>query len=282
MTRSMLCAMVCAIALIGGQAMADDVAAATCGDDLCYSGCEDAGGGSGSLYALVDLTFMKYHQAGGVRDSNAQMGEFGFEFNPRYVIGYERSDGLGTRIGYWGYDEAAATVGVDWINIDAYAFDVEIYQRVDLGSCTSVEVFGGLRWIDIEVTDNDALFWAADGYGGKVGIEAARKLGSNNKLFARATWSIVPVDGQVVNPGNYVTTLVPANGILEDSEVTITEVGAGIAGSRCLNNCSTLVYGAGAEWAQWSDVSVGGDTSNEIQTADGGWAGFFFRLGLQY
>jgi len=290
MTRSMLCAMVCAIALIGGQAMADDVATASCCDtccgDVCSACCADPCVGNGSLYFLVDFTFMKYHQAGGVRDSAGAMGEFDFEFNPRYVLGYERSDGLGVRVGYWDYEETAETrpigVPVTWYGIDAYAFDMEVYQRVELGSCTTLEAFGGLRWIEWEVTDSYGLFTSADGYGGKVGFEAARKIGCYDKVFARATWSIVPVDAQLVNLGAFQPGAgIPAGGWIEDSETTITEVAVGVAGARPIN-CAALIYGAGAEWSQWTDVSPTGDAANDLQLADGGWAGFFFRVGVQY
>jgi hypothetical protein len=242
-------------------------------------GCWDSCG----LLFRVDLAFLRYHQSGGVRDSRPAApgtgAEFDFNFAPRYTLGWEFSDGLGVRANYWRFDESEPTFdGTSFVGIEAQTFDLELYRRVCLMPGTSIEVFGGFRWVQFTQTDGQGLNYDFSGMGATVGIEGSQSLCCWGRVYARARWSIIMGDATLASSG----ALDDAVMVFTDNESTQTELALGWDNCCRVCNCANLVYGFGLEWHQWSDAAIAADQGGEGALYDAGWAGFVFRVGLQF
>ena len=252
--------------------------------------------GAGSLVFDYDIMFMKYHQSGGVKSTNAgnlvgnaDSAEFDFEYSPRVSLGYELCNGLGYRINYWYFDETAPTNNAGFVSIDTFTFDAEIYRRIDLTACTSLELSGGYRYLDFEQRDEGwlgaGLDWGFANWGGTISTELSHQVTCNHRLFVRSRLSIVMGDIGLSNAGG----LPDVAGTGLDHETTMIELALGWEGTRCMCNGLTLVYGVSGNWSQWSDAAVATNATNGQGTngqgtymADAGFGGFALRLGLEY
>ncbi len=254
---------------------------------------------NGSIVFGVDILFMKYHQAGGVKTvdaanivGNGDSAEFDFEFSPRFSLGYELSSGLGYRINYWHFDESAATNNGGIVSIDTSTLDLEIYRRIDIAACTSVEVSGGYRYLDFEQRDSSGISdtagttgsdrtgvdWGLNNWGGTLGTELSHQVCNNRRVFAATRFSILMGDTGLSNAGSLADTT--GSGI--DHETTMIELALGWESTRCLCNGLTLVYGFSGHWWQWSDTAITADSSGNAELADVGFGGFALRMGLEY
>ena len=185
-------------ALLQPVARAGDSEKGLCGDDMFCEAC-----GDGAVTFDCELTFLRYHQSGGVLASNSQPAEFGFDPAPRFVAGYEGCNGLGIRGRYWFFDHSALTDdGVEYA-IDTYNLDLEGYKRIALGCQTSIEVSGGIRYNEFDQSDSLGLSNGFKGIGGTVGLQGNHRFGNGLGLYARVRWSIVQGDDELAEGGRF-------------------------------------------------------------------------------
>jgi hypothetical protein len=258
--------------------------AARAGEAPCAFSDEGADcGRHGGMVFDCELTLLRYHQSGGVLASDSQFAEFGFEPAPRFTLGYELNDGLGTRLRYWFFDQTATTDLGTAYRIDTYYLDLEAYQRIDLSVCTSLEVSGGLRLNELTQGDSLGLASSFTGVGGTVGLQGVRRFNNGWSLYARGRLSVVQGDDKVMGLGGFAQTIsLPYSE--PDATHYQTEIGIGAKWSRCLWNGSTLTLGFGGEWQQWADSVVGRDGfgNGEIVLVDAGFGGVVLNAGLTY
>ncbi len=270
---------------------ADNCASSAC-DDCCYSGddcCGISGLGCGNgcgdswfsgAYADVELNFMKSTKEGGVENAAGIGGEFDYEITPRVTLGVLRSDGLGIRTRFWDFSHTARSVGAaaDDIQVDAYTWDLEVFERIDLNCNTSIEWSGGVRYTDlIEDLSSGGDFAQTTGFGGVVGLQLNRAVG-RGEFYGRARFSIMSDDDAFREFAD-----VNGNRSL-DLLASQTEIGLGYEVVRHLDCCRTLRLRAGYEWQQWDGFAQGHDdfgVEEEISAAIG-FEGFVLGASLDY
>lgn len=261
-----------------------DSAIELCGYSNGCGCCCDSGG-----YAVtfdVDFLFLKYNQSGGVQSSDAgnvvgnnDNAEFDFELSPRFTLGVENCGGLGARVRYWFFDESAPTAdGGGFVAVDAYTIDAEIFKRVQLTRCTTLEGFGGVRWSEFNLNDDTDLDWRVEGVGITTGFEISQHFRRNHRLYAGTRLAVVVGDVTLADSGD----LDDSTGVGVSNTSLHVELAAGYEGKSDIGRGVTLVYGAGAELHNWSDAAIKPDASDEAYLTDAGWAGFTFRLGAEY
>ncbi|TWT35115.1 hypothetical protein KOR34_00020 [Posidoniimonas corsicana] len=257
--------------------------------ELCgyNSGCDCCCSSGGCTLTFdVDFLFMKYYQSGGVQSSDAgeivgnnENAEFDFELAPRFTVGVETCGGLGARVRYWFFDHSAPTVdGGGFVAVDAYTFDAELFKRVQLGRSTTLEGFGGARWSEFNLNDDTDLDWRVEGVGLTTGFQLSQHLCCNHRLYAGTRLAVVVGDIRLDDGGD----LDDSEGVGVNNTCLQVELAAGYEGKSNLGRGVTLVYGAGAEFHNWSDAAVRNDASDEAYLSDAGWGGFTFRLGAEY
>ncbi|MCA9267256.1 MAG: hypothetical protein KDA41_02235 [Planctomycetales bacterium] len=234
----------------------------------------------GSFVFDFEATFVRYLQEGGVVDAGAQSGEFDFNFAPRFELGFVPCDGPGVRVRYWSFDNSTRSTDGDRIGIDASVFDAELFQTLDVSCATSLEVSGGLRWVDFDGVLGDATIPARsdfDGIGLTLGLNAKRQAYCGD-LYAKGRTSIVA--------GNLATDWFANHRVGKSHPLTQIELGVGYETSRCLSNGAVLRLRAGFEYQQWlSAIAVdpaNGGFGNDDLVADAGFAGFVIGGGLDY
>lgn len=295
MRRKILATAALAACLINGSAygVEADPSLAPIGDidsaiELCghcdSCGCCNAVGFA--LTADIDFLFLKYYQSGGVQSSDAgniignnDNAEFDFSFAPRFTFGLENSRGLGARFRYWSFDESVATVdNAGFVAVDARTFDAEIFKRVQLARSTTLEGFGGVRWSEFNLNDDTGLDWSVDGVGLTTGFELSQYFRRNHRLYAGTRLAVVVGDVELADSGD----LDDSTGVGIDNTSLQVELAAGYEGKSQVGRGLTMVYGGGAELQNWSDAAIKGDASDEAYLSNAGWAGFTFRLGVEY
>jgi hypothetical protein len=235
-----------------------------CGSDCCEVCCD-----TGSFFFGAEATFFKYHDANGVEDGDlgGDDTEFDNDANLRLTAGYVGCDGLGARVRYWDYDEVAVAAGNDAIFVDTYTLDFEVFQTLDVGSCTCVEVSGGVRYNDFFFIREDgaADVTAFDGLGGIIGIKAHRDICGGFGVCAGLREVILADD-------------MFQNGLDDETDVirNVTEIALGVNYA----SCNWSIH-AGYEWQIWSNyVESAGPFNLDREMSDIGFAGFV--VGAEY
>jgi hypothetical protein len=216
-----------------------------------------------------EATFFRYHDANGVEDGDAggDDTEFDNDANLRLTAGYVGCDGLGARVRYWDYDEVAVAAGNDAIFVDTYTLDFEVFQTLDVGSCTCVEVSGGVRYNDFFFIREDgaADVTAFDGLGGIIGIKAHRDICGGFGVCAGLREVILADD-------------MFQNGLDDETDVirNVTEIALGVN----YTSCNWSIH-AGYEWQIWSNyVESAGPFNLDREMSDIGFVGFV--VGAEY
>lgn len=231
----------------------------------------------------VEFTFLRYAQEGGVMDLAGSPGQFGLDLAPRFELGYELADGLGTRFRYWFYDEDTRSAANNVIAVDADYFDMEIFQRLGVGCNTDLEISGGFRFLEFGQSSGNAAMPAAatfktDAFGGIVAIQSRTQV-LRGALYARARWGILQGDATVTSftPGPMV---VPSTA--NDSTIQQLELAIGYEIARC-TDWGLLTLRLGAEWQQWANVAIADTTFLGIndKMEDVSFAGIVFGVGFE-
>lgn len=239
---------------------------------------------SSGAYAEVDLLFMRYHRADGVRvgtNADDTGGGFGFELSPKVTLGYQGCNGLGTRISYWRYDHSAdiGTTAGQYIDVDTFIIDAEFYRQVQFGNCWGLEVSGGVRYQDFREDLNDPdrgtpLFSSNfDGLGVTVGFELDHSVTCCTSLYARGKFAVLMGDSTITNGAVQPYT---------DTIVQQTELGVGVEHNRTIG-CRNVYFRGGLELWQFDDMSGVFDSDSDFDDSSAvGFGGFVFRTGFQY
>lgn len=257
---------IAALASGGSDCEASDCDAADdCTASSCCS-CDQSG-----VFFDAEVTFFRLHNNAGIHPSN----EFGFETSPRITVGYRSPDGLGTRVRLWEYNHQNNS-GRSPYAIDTYNVDVEVFEEISLGSCTSIEWSAGIRYNEFDQfsDDDDAGigpgfgWYAFDGFGAIVGIEARRSVSCNSAIYARLRQAILMDDYDVS------TIFSESDDTLHDTVVGMTEIALGYETSLASSGCYSVNGRVGVEWQQWQNYLAG--------LWDTGFAGFTAGVSVDY
>lgn len=252
-------------ALASGGCEANDCDAADdCTASSCCS-CDQSG-----VFFDAEVTFFRFHNNAGIHPSS----EFGFETSPRITVGYRSPEGLGTRLRWWEYDHHNQN-GAPYA-VDTYNVDLEVFEEISLGSCTSIELSAGIRYnefdqfsVDEEVGLSPGIGWYAfDGFGAIVGIEARRSVSCNSAIYARLRQAILMDDYDVSTP------FTESEEVLHDVVVGMTEIALGYETSLASSGCYSVNGRVGVEWQQWHNYLMG--------ALDAGFAGFTAGVSVDY
>ena len=227
---------------------------------------------SSSWYAGAEAVLFRFHEANGVQSADLLDASFDYEVQPRVTVGYESCDGMGARVRYWRYDDTEIAPGPDPIEVDTYTIDLELYQKLDLCPCTTLEVFGGVRY-------NDFFFFRDDGgvaddmhrfrgFGGIVGVNATRSLGNHLSAYGGLRQIIMSGDADFNG----------ANNNEQDTIRPVTEISLGVR----YDNCNWWLN-VGYEWQNWANyVETAGLFNADNETSDIGFVGFVIGGGISY
>ena len=249
------------------------------GCDSCSS-CDSCGGGGGflsggSIFAEAEVLFFKYDRADGTavgRDHLERvMGDH--ETAYRLSLGFITDDGLGYRMRYFKFDQANASGngGIESLGTDAWTLDFEVFERFCLNENWTVELAGGVRYseFDEEMIDSFAPFGprgnqrfaeyranSFDGWGGILGLQANRRVGSSGSVYGRIRGAIMTNDKTVTN-----SLFIPGTVDYYDHENLVAttqgmmELSVGYEFNRCLSNGSVFFGRIGYEWQTWYNYS---------------------------
>jgi len=255
-----------ALASGGSACEASDCDAA---DDCTASSC--CSSDQSGVFFDAEVTFFKFHNNAGIHPSN----EFGFETSPRITVGYRSPDGLGTRLRWWKYDHQNHSARSPYA-INTYNVDLEVFEEISLGSCTSIELSAGIRYNEFDQfsDDDDAGigpgfgWYAFDGLGAIVGIEARRSVSCNSAIYARLRQAVLMDDYDVSSE------LLEGEYTLHDTVVGMTEIALGYETSLASSGCYSVNGRVGVEWQQWHNDLAG--------TWDSGFAGVTAGVSVDY
>jgi hypothetical protein len=237
---------------------------------------------------MGELVWFRYHRADGVRVGvNANLGdeeEFDFEITPRLTVGWVRSDGLGARIRYWEFDHNSNDDGdADSLDVDTYTWDFETFDTFCLNRNWDLEIAAGARYNEfreamIDPGNNEVRLNSFSGYGGLVGAELRRLVGTSGAIFVRARGAILMDDKDIFNTqGNQQERLI-------DVVVGMTEYAFGYDYIMPMCGGAYAFARAQAEWQNWYNFSSGfEDTANTEEFAgpsDVGFGGWGFAFGV--
>jgi len=248
-----------ALASGGSACEASDCDAADDCTASSWCSCDQSG-----VFFDAEVTFFRFHNNAGIHPSN----EFGFETSPRITVGYRSPDGLGTRLRWWQYDHQNHS-GRSPYAIDTYNVDLEVFEEFSLGSCTSIELSAGIRYNEFDqFSDDDDTdigpgfgWYAFDGFGAIVGIEARRSMSCNSAIYARLRQAVLMDDYVVMD--NYAPhgDESPVNGkgkdIIHDTVVGMTEIALGYETSLASSGRYSVNGRVGVEWQQWHNYLAG-------------------------
>ncbi|MBI84725.1 MAG: hypothetical protein CMJ81_16145 [Planctomycetaceae bacterium] len=225
----------------------DEGEAPVCG---CEVGCGVANDCDQSgLVVDTEMTLFRYHHSEGIVKSQ----EFDFEAAPRITLGFRGPGGLGIRGRWWKYDHSNSLAGVETYNID-----VELFEELQLSSCTTVELSGGFRYNGFnesgfladspegEVTRDTQRF---NGFGGVLAIEANRSLAMGGSLYTRLREAILMDDWH------------KGNTVKADVVLAVTEIAFGYEFSMpVISSCYCMNSFLGIEWQNWHGFDAGNDS----------------------
>jgi len=270
--------------ILASTAQGSDVVGLIDSEDFLVRG--NNGGSSSGVYAEVDLLFMRYHRANGLRvgtGADDTGGAFDFDLSPKITLGYQGCNGLGARASYWRYDHSAdiGTAPNHFIDVDTFIIDAEFYRQVQFGNCWGLEVSGGVRYQEFLESLNDpdrtASLFSSDfsGLGVTVGFELQHAVTCRTSLYTHGKFAVLMGDSILTGGQNGVR---PFN----DTVIQQTEIGIGVEHNRTIG-CRNVYFRGGLELWQFDDMSATFDSDNNFDDSSAvSFGGFVFRAGFQY
>ena len=272
--------------LFGGTTRAEDVSYVTksccdaCGADKCDGGC----GGCSGWVAEFEAMFLRYNRGDGVRvgGTAGQDVNFDNEFAPRFSVGWMTASDMGFRARYFEFDHAALAINaVDSISVDAMNLDLELFERIDISSCTSLEWSAGVRYNDfreeLTVTNTTQIVSDFEGWGLILGLEVNRQIGWGS-VFARGHGALLVGDSAVTDDADGLL-------VLNDATQGMLDIALGWEACRELNNGMLATVGVAYEMQNWFNYSTAFDTGVIIGDADGredvGFDGFLINFAIE-
>ncbi len=237
---------------------------AACG--ACDSCCCDSSGCG--LYVQAEALLIAYHRADGMRVGSGPWDHVNSSFNlaPRLSIGYINCSGTGFRVRWFDYnhsEETAADIDGEFLSVDTFNLDLELFDEIWLNCKWSVELSGGYRMNNFEElmvdagTDEATARYRANfgqSQGGIFGI-VAKHHGCRGTLYAGLRGSILMGDRSFFN-SEAAPTSAQFDGVrLGDVVQSIWEISIGYEHSWCCGNGSLAFIRLGAEWQQWENFT---------------------------
>jgi hypothetical protein len=235
---------------------------------------------------MGEVIWLRYHRADGVRvgTDGGDDEEFDFEITPRLTVGWVRSDGLGARIRYWEFDHNSNDDGdVDRLDVDTYTWDFETFDTFCLNRNWDLEIAAGARYNEfreamIDPGDNQVRLNSFSGYGGLVGAELRRLVGTSGAIFVRARGALLMSDKDVFNNSG------AQQERLVDVVVGMTEYAFGYDYIMPMTAGAYAFARVQAEWQNWYNFSSGFEDTANTQDfagpADVGFGGWGFAFGV--
>jgi hypothetical protein len=219
-------------------------AVSDCGD----GGCCDRGG----LILGGDLLFLRPYE------SEGNLTDFDYEPAFRAWIGWQGAGGLGARMRYFDYEDDSDLGDT----LDIAAFDIELYDTVQIGCNWDLNFGGGIRYLDFQMEDDVVLgVDEITGVGPVVSAELIRHIGDRFGAYAIVRESIIVGDGY-------------ENGIdTSDTTCSVSEIQLGLQAHR--ETCRGGVIFARFGWEAQYYHDVGHEPESSVSLM-----GSSFSLGL--
>ena len=264
----------------------------------------------------AEVAFLRYHRSAGVdtglasrtvytTSTSPQDIEFDYNATPRITVGWAAATGLGVRLRWWDYDHTARATNStdDYISVDAFTMDLEVFDEIRLTKHVRLEGSGGIRLVNFredvfastvvngggtavnQLTGRDysSRFGA---YGGVVGLQMNydSKVGT---FFARARYSIMMGDSAFQEDAVVTGVVTPARRIdIYDTVQSIAEVSIGYEIAWEMKCGATFSVRGGAEWQQWMNFDYNSSYISgpglSFVPADVGFGGVFAGCGLKF
>lgn len=203
-----------------------------CDTGCCDTGCCDTGcgdscgscGGCNSYYASVEMVWARFHANEGAVGS--KLSET-YNIAPRFIVGYENSNGRGARIRYWNYNHATPTLGAGPVDVGLQVLDLEVTNRFQFCR-TDVTLAAGFRSANFDLTDAAGATSSAD----LIGLTMAADVEYLVCCDCNSYWSGLYGGRLSVLGGNWegASAWTPAN---RDDNMVVTELYGGVEYGRC-------------------------------------------------
>jgi hypothetical protein len=238
-----------------------------CDDGCCDSYCR-------TIIVDAEATFLKYGQEGGVVDEAGVNGSFSYEIAPRLTVGVMRDDGFGVRSRFWSFDHSTVSGAGQPIEVDTYTIDGEFFQVIDLCHGTSLDIAGGIRYLNFDILMGPDFVGHFHGFGVTTGLNLRKEVLSG-ALYAKSRFSLLADD------------LTARNGTVPavtrfDHPVTQIELGIGYEAIRYLDSGAVLRLRGGIENQQWLSIVPGTVAINEDVVNDAAFFGFVTGVAVEY
>jgi hypothetical protein len=238
----------------------------------------------------AEATVFRYYRADGVRtvsDDNSRNFSFDLKAAPRFTVGYVAPNGIGIRARWWEFSQrqiADAPNPGDFIDVDTYNIDVELFHDMELNDIFDMEISGGVRYNEFSEELRDALnpgdrfLNEFDGIGLLAALEFRAHLYCNSAVFSRVRAAGVVGDKYVQdNTGNTQ---------LNDTVQGMYELTAGYEYSRTLQSGAIFFAEVAGELQHWQNFSSGYEDLNSSRDfggspADVGFAGVVLSAGIR-
>ena len=239
----------------------------------------------------AEATVFRYYRSAGirtVRSPNSRNFSFDLKAAPRFTVGYVAPNGIGIRARWWEFEQqqiADAPNPGDFIDVDTYNIDLELFHDMELNDIFDMEISGGMRYNEFVEELHDATNPADrflnefNGFGLIGALEFRGHLWCNSAVFSRIRVAGVVGDKFVVdNSGSPVE--------LNDTVQGMYELAAGYEYSRTLQSGAILFAEVAAELQHWQNFSSGYEDLNGARDFGGsptdvGFAGVVFSAGIR-
>ncbi len=236
------------------------------------------------LFGEAEILLFHYNRSDGNRSGNYSLVpvvdsddvDFDVEASPRLTVGYRSGSGLGLRARYFDYSADAAAVSeavAASMSIDTYTLDLELFDQFRVGHDWTFELSGGIRYNEFNETMVNELPFSPirqnifRGFGGIIGGEVQRSVGSFGALYVRGRGAILTGDKKVNNgvggePDEAVR--------LTESIFSVMELASGLQYTRGLFGDRVLVQlRGGYEWQLWNNYSSSFATITSVSNTPG-------------
>ena len=214
----------------------------------------------------TEVLFLQLNTSIGTRDNNV----FGYDPAPRYTLSYTTANNVGLRFKHFSYDRIGVDPGVSRIRLDMYNADLELFKKLNFSNSTSLDISGGIRYNDSEVSF-PTVFEPNDfnGIGLILGMKGMTRVFTGGDIYARGAFAMLVGDGR--HDSNALSAVRPAN----DIGRTHTEIAIGYQHSLEYDRI-TLIPHAGFEFQNLSGYQI--DVVDEHPEGDFMLSGFSIGL----
>ena len=182
---------------------------------------------------------------------------FDLKAAPRITVGYTAANGMGIRARWWEFSQVEtgnAQDPADFIDVDTYTVDLELFHNLALNDVFDMEISGGVRYNDFREALHDVSSGADrlhlnefDGIGLLGALEFRGHLYRHGAVFGRGR--IAGVVGDKIAFDDITDPV-----LLNDTIQGMYELALGYEYSRTLSNGTVLfaeVAGELQHWQQW-------------------------------